>query len=224
MKLWLFAVFVLSVGCGMWWNLSDHNDQHDAIIDISSINAEPADKAQASETDATEAHPTDARATEATDSALTQRVDDTDQQGEQSVAEIIDTVQEPAVDEDSNAPFSVVGDAPQEMAQNEPANTAPATNQSAAVPQQETQSEPRAVVPINVPDSYPVTEAGKYFIPKEERVPGNLGGPPPLNFPGAPVIRTDNKIRDCNRPQRLGSNVASRCSSLRCCCCQRFHE
>jgi len=43
-----------------------------------------------------------------------------------------------------------------------------------------------ALQPIEVPDSYPVTEAEKYFIPKEERAPGNLGGPPPLNFPGGP--------------------------------------
>lgn len=39
---------------------------------------------------------------------------------------------------------------------------------------------------IVVPQSYPVTDAAKYFIPKEQRGPGNLGGPPPLNFPGGP--------------------------------------
>lgn len=39
---------------------------------------------------------------------------------------------------------------------------------------------------IVVPSSYPVTDAAKYFVPKEERRAGNLGGPPPLNFPGGP--------------------------------------
>ena len=37
-----------------------------------------------------------------------------------------------------------------------------------------------------VPQSYSVTEAAKYFIPKGERGPGRLGGPPPLDFPGGP--------------------------------------
>ena len=39
---------------------------------------------------------------------------------------------------------------------------------------------------VVVPDSYPVTDAEKYFVPKDQRGPGNLGGPPPLNFPGGP--------------------------------------
>ena len=40
--------------------------------------------------------------------------------------------------------------------------------------------------PVVVPSSYPVTDAAKYFIPKDERGPGRLGGPPPLDFPGGP--------------------------------------
>lgn len=39
---------------------------------------------------------------------------------------------------------------------------------------------------VVVPESYPVTDADKYFVPKDQRGPGNLGGPPPLNFPGGP--------------------------------------
>ena len=39
---------------------------------------------------------------------------------------------------------------------------------------------------IAVPSSYPVTDAAKYFVPREQRRPGNLGGPPPLDFPGGP--------------------------------------
>lgn len=40
--------------------------------------------------------------------------------------------------------------------------------------------------PVVVPASYSVTDAEKYFVPKDQRRPGNLGGPPPLNFPGGP--------------------------------------
>ncbi|MEE9321893.1 MAG: hypothetical protein V3U76_15720 [Granulosicoccus sp.] len=40
--------------------------------------------------------------------------------------------------------------------------------------------------PLAVPSSYPVSDAEKYFIPKSQRSPGNLGGPPPPNFPGGP--------------------------------------
>ena len=39
---------------------------------------------------------------------------------------------------------------------------------------------------VVVPTSYPVSEAARYFVPREERRPGNLGGPPPLDFPGGP--------------------------------------
>ena len=43
-----------------------------------------------------------------------------------------------------------------------------------------------AGAPVAVPSSYPVSDAAKYFVPREERRPGNLGGPPPLDFPGGP--------------------------------------
>lgn len=36
---------------------------------------------------------------------------------------------------------------------------------------------------FNIPSSYPIAEAEKYFIPKEKRTSGFIGGPPPLNFP-----------------------------------------
>jgi len=34
-----------------------------------------------------------------------------------------------------------------------------------------------------VPDSYPIEDAEAYYVPPEERYPGNLGGPPPLKLP-----------------------------------------
>lgn len=33
------------------------------------------------------------------------------------------------------------------------------------------------------PYSYPIEDADLYYIPPEERHPGNLGGPPPLKIP-----------------------------------------
>ncbi len=35
---------------------------------------------------------------------------------------------------------------------------------------------------VVVPKSFPASDAAKYFVPKEERGPGNLGGPPPMDF------------------------------------------
>ena len=43
-----------------------------------------------------------------------------------------------------------------------------------------------AGTPVIVPPRYPASEAARYFVPREERRPGNLGGPPPLDFPGGP--------------------------------------
>lgn len=36
---------------------------------------------------------------------------------------------------------------------------------------------------VNMPASYPIEEADKYFLPPEERRSGHIGGPPPLSFP-----------------------------------------
>ena len=47
-------------------------------------------------------------------------------------------------------------------------------------------SAPATAPGVVVPTSYPVSDAAKYFVPREERRPGNLGGPPPLDFPGGP--------------------------------------
>ncbi len=34
-----------------------------------------------------------------------------------------------------------------------------------------------------VPGSYPIQNAAEFFVPAEERYPGNLGGPPPFKLP-----------------------------------------
>ncbi len=40
---------------------------------------------------------------------------------------------------------------------------------------------------VTVPKEYPIEDAAKYYLPPEQRSPGNLGGPPPLNLPGMPL-------------------------------------
>ena len=177
MKPWLVIVIITVVSAGTWWSLSNRGDQEDTSSDASSLTVAPGVDAERTET--SESEPTVTKST---------KEDDADQLDGKSIAETSNPVQEPA-DDDSSTPFAVVGDGPQETAQavqDEPTESAPVTNTNPAVPLQEARSEPRAVVPVNVPDSYPVTEAGKYFIPRDEREPGNLGGPPPLNFPGGP--------------------------------------
>ena len=184
MKPWLFAVFVVFVASAPWWNLSDQKDQHDAVIDNS-----PTSTKSVAEKRNTGAYETERLASEASNLETTKTSDDANRRRGVSIAEMSDTVQKPAADGDSNTAFAIVGDKPREtelLAQDEPSETAPETKTSAAVTQQESKSEPSAVGRINMPDSYPVTEAAKYYIPKEERKPGNLGGPPPLNFPGGP--------------------------------------
>lgn len=57
--------------------------------------------------------------------------------------------------------------------------------------------------PIVVPESYPISEAGRYFVPKEDRRPGNLGGPPPLNFPGGPNQDETGGFGDAIPPPEL---------------------
>ncbi len=43
--------------------------------------------------------------------------------------------------------------------------------------------EESASTTFQVPDSYPIEEAEKYFIPADQRYPGHIGGPPPFKFP-----------------------------------------
>ena len=57
--------------------------------------------------------------------------------------------------------------------------------------------EARAGERLVVPSSYPISDAAKYYLPPDQRGPGNLGGPPPLDFPGGP-----------NDPNREGGGFA----------------
>jgi len=92
-------------------------------------------------------------------------------------------------DSATESPFATVGDSQitVEAQTSEPTSSEDTEIQNSAAEAVEAGSdsglERKRVV---VPRSYPVTDAAKYFIPKEERGPGNLGGPPPLDFPGGP--------------------------------------
>lgn len=58
-------------------------------------------------------------------------------------------------------------------------------NKISKLPDQKSASiiiEPK-LVEDNVTNSYPIEDAEIYFVPPEQRYPGNLGGPPPLEFP-----------------------------------------
>jgi hypothetical protein len=61
------------------------------------------------------------------------------------------------------------------------------------VPDENPKTAERRTNPETVPETeerdseeplyYPIEDAEIYFVPPEQRYPGNLGGPPPLNIP-----------------------------------------
>ena len=180
MKQWL-VVFIVAISAVAWWNLRDFGDEEGASGELSSIIAVPADDTADSAT----------KTSDVSELAVTKPTNekDADKLDKESAVSSADTVPESDSVEAENTPFAVVDDelqAREPTVQDEQASQTPVTNKNAVLPRQGGQSTQRSAVPVNVPDSYPVTEAGKYFIPKEEREPGRLGGPPPLNFPGGP--------------------------------------
>ncbi len=94
-------------------------------------------------------------------------------------------VSEPA---SQNDPFRVVESTPDDDApliENQPENAADDLADSqpgaASVPTAETTATTsrKVVIPAG---GYPVEDSMKYYVPKHERGPGNLGGPPPPAF------------------------------------------
>jgi len=69
--------------------------------------------------------------------------------------------------------------------------------------QAEELAEERLSDPVIVPDSYPISDAAQYFVPKEDRRAGNLGGPPPMNFPGGPNQSVDTETGEPIAPPPL---------------------
>ncbi|MFK8078805.1 MAG: hypothetical protein AB8B97_00850 [Granulosicoccus sp.] len=108
-----------------------------------------------------------------------------------AVAAELDT----ASDNEAESPFAVVAEpetqasadtdtAPQPSTTADNANVAePAVAASADTNTNlEARNETEFLPGIVVPSSYPASEAAKYFVPADQRRPGNLGGPPPLPF------------------------------------------
>ncbi len=50
-----------------------------------------------------------------------------------------------------------------------------------------------------VPNTYSVSNAEAYFVIAENRYPGNLGGPPPLNLPSIIDIASENQTDTRNK-------------------------
>ena len=111
---------------------------------------------------------------------------------------------EPAVDETAVAPDSpfttTATDPTDDVVDTSAAN---ASGEPAALAVDDTSAdagddgEARAGERLVVPSSYPISDAAKYYLPPDQRGPGNLGGPPPLDFPGGP-----------NDPNREGGGFA----------------
>lgn len=121
---------------------------------------------------------------------------------ESAASESLQNATEADSSADDESPFAVV-EQPENTANSDTTeeasagDTQPAAKVEAATDAVEPAGQPEIIV---VPESYPVTDAEKYFIPKDQRSPGNLGGPPPLDFPGGPS--------DPNRPQP-GTDIAA---------------
>ena len=188
MKLLLLTLFVVVVSAGAWLNLNDSGDKQDDGGNTSLPTDEHVGNSAGIEQAGSSNIPAPMPPGSSHDVILP---------SENGAAETTGTAEERASDDISSTPFAVVGDEPRvtvPAVQDEQIETAPITNINAEEQQQERQSkrksqrqsEQPADIHLDVPDSYPVTEAEKYFIPKEEREPGRLGGPPPLNFPGGP--------------------------------------
>ncbi|ASJ74565.1 hypothetical protein IMCC3135_22475 [Granulosicoccus antarcticus IMCC3135] len=168
MKLGVVVAVLAFVVAGFWWALVGGEKDHDLGVDIEAIAIDaPLNKV------------------EAQSSIETQRLNP-------AVAE---NPKSPVKGSESSgadaslitSPFSTVTDSEQEL---QPSvlnsDDVAVSNSSTSAPDEKVLDKGSVGVPLAVPQSYPVTDAAKYFIPKEERGPGRLGGPPPLDFPGGP--------------------------------------
>ena len=87
-----------------------------------------------------------------------------------------------------NDPFRVVETTPEDDApliENQPESTADnlADNQPEVAPLQTVETTATTSRKVVIPaGGYPVEDSMKYYVPKHERGPGNLGGPPPPAF------------------------------------------
>lgn len=177
MKPLIILAVILAAASAFWWYSGD--DESGVLVVDDPVSATTASEV----TDEDSVADVEVKALE--NEAVEESAQTAEMPGTDQAAEIIQTGESTEA-----SPFDVVNS---DEGTTEPVTTESTDvaepQQSANVPVQqitETGNSASSLEPVEVPSSYPVTDAAKYFIPKEERAPGRLGGPPPLDFPGGP--------------------------------------
>ncbi|MFK7992820.1 MAG: hypothetical protein AB8B87_01700 [Granulosicoccus sp.] len=182
MKPVVVLIVALAVAGGIWW-YSGAQESVEIVVDGNVSGAEPG----SSVPNPLEVVNENVESAESAESA--ESGDDT---GAGSETDSLDTAESDTAEPDTDSgssPFALV-ESPAKV--EEPTVVNPQTQAVQQQPVAQTNevdeggSQRSLLEPVVVPSSYPVTDAAKYFIPKEERGPGRLGGPPPLDFPGGP--------------------------------------
>ena len=175
MNVWTIGALLVALAVGIWFTATRDAGESELVTEPSPSNQELA--------------------TEQTESA---RVEDADAV---EVSESPETAESSVTTDSANAesdagrdasPFATVDSSDSELLdQVSPDGDQTVANVTDSIASEaqgtdEAQQSVRSGEPVVVPESYPVTDAAKYFVPREQRRPGNLGGPPPLDFPGGP--------------------------------------
>ena len=165
MKLLIIAAFIIVTVMGAWW-LVDWNKP--------AIEVEPESALNPTDNDVLP-DPAVQEVTEAVELPVVTVQDEAPANVEQA-----------ATDDTQASPFNVVPDD-----DGSPSTQAQSNRVSADSPSRSTQSTNEATqassdristAPVVVPERYPESDAAKYYIPADQRGPGRLGGPPPINF------------------------------------------
>ncbi len=192
-KLLLFLVPLIAIAVAYsWWT-----GQAVSTVEKSAPAEDSSAEASSAETVSSEP------ATAVVDNQAEPANDESEATAESAPDESLQTGAESENTANEESPFTVVeqpADSSSTEAAVEPSSgdTQPVADVEAATEAAEPADQQQKI--IVVPESYPVTDAEKYFVPKDQRSPGNLGGPPPLDFPGGPS--------DPNRVQP-GSDIAA---------------
>ena len=177
MKVVVSLLVALAIAAGAWWlSGADSDESQSDVVDATEESFDNTSAVKADEAGET---------SDSEDSAKAVIESDDAELNADTVA--VETVED-SVTTEEESPFAVVGaeEDSQVPAEAELDVQTQIELPDADDPDAVSESAQRSAAPLEVPSSYPVTDAAKYFIPKEERGPGNLGGPPPLDFPGGP--------------------------------------
>ncbi|MFK7857917.1 MAG: hypothetical protein AB8B64_03825 [Granulosicoccus sp.] len=159
----LIFIGLAVVGLVAIWTLTGSDDQ--TVNDVSTVLPTTANE-QAVSTGDTQPAPSDitdaVENIEATDAAPDDTTD-----VEDTAASPFTVLPQPGASEEGNPDQSST------VAEN--ANAAEGVGSDSVASGSGAQASPGIVVP----NSYPASEAAKYFVPADQRRPGNLGGPPP---------------------------------------------